>query len=1506
MALASAIAILLMGIVVASALVGLTRSDRGRELIRAQVQRLLSSVSKGRVHVGALSGSFLTDLAIDSLEIRDPADSLFLATGPVRLTFDPRDIVDGVIFLRSLDVQRPFMRVQRRHDDWNFRAIWPSGNGPSAGPNRGFGSRISLTNVRIRGGEVRLLLPWTPADSLHGARRDSAIAVALKDTAGGVRRIGANEYEKEWLWTGINLQLSHAHVADPDTVGQHFEIARAELVERWPPLAVRNTRGTIWRRGDSLFVDIPHFDLPASTGSAKGKVWWGSDLPMRYDVRIRGDSVSLADVAWVYTGLPATGGGRMNLHIRNERDPHVIDYVLQDMDMRTMNSRLRGAMTFGVGAPVLILKDLALEAMPLDFRLIERFSGAPLPKPWRGALTGTVRARGGPVNRWLLNDARFTFNDFNVPGAVTRGSARGELDILFPAFTVFRGLRVDLAPLDLRTLQALDTVFPRLNGTLAGHAVLDSSWLDVRFTDADFTHQDGDAPVSHFRGSGRATTGDLFMTYDLSLVVFPLSMTALSRSYPSMPLRGEFSGPLKVKGTSENLAIAADLVGDAGRLEVDGSFDISAPGYRATARGSASGLRLRRLLGDENLPASSLALRWSADVAGDSLADLRGTLAVHLDRSQLDSVRAYAGEARLRFLAGTLAVDTLRVETAAFMATAQGRLALAPGRAADSVTFLVTLDSLGGFRRTLASAGDAASDTSALDGELRIEGVVGGAWPALRIGATAHGTGLRVGTSLFARELEASAAVTLPLDSLRGEVKARLNGLTVGAVRLDHLTASAELPAPGHVVTELQAEITGGPVLSAHADAAWSTDTTQVRLDRVRLETRGNDWALLAPSRIARVGSAWTVDSLVLVGRTAGRLSLRGAIPDALGVDARFEATDVPLADVGELLQTSSPMQGFGGLDVGITGTRDAPSIALAGSLRDALIAGVSLTRVEATGAYADRRLQATLRALGDKVTALRVDADVPVDLSLHGVPARLLDHEPLTVTINSDSAGVAFLGTLTPEIQHASGSLALNATITGTISKPLVNGALRMRNAGFELPVLGTTWRDVEVDVGFTGDSIALRTITASSGDARGARLSLSGYFGLRDVDDPTFDLRLSADNFNIIAKPRVADLDLSGALRLTGAYSGSRLTGALTVDRGTIFIPDIYSKDLISLDDPELMNVVDTAALSDHAILPRAPSRIIENLTVSGVPVRMGRDVNLRSSEANITLGGAVSITAARVRRGRNAGRYQLALDGALQTVRGSYRLNLGPVQRTFEVESGEVRFRGDPDPNLAELDIHALHTVRTFSQSSAQQDVRIRVNIGGTLATPRATFSSPDSSRVSDSDIISYLVTGGPSNEIIGRNGSTTGTAYRVVLSSFGSVLGSKIPAGLCTDAQFSTATLDEYKGIRDIGSSVLSGSRFNCAKQLGERVFFRIDAGLCSIGQLLGQGGGAFDSRALTEALGFKLDYRFNHGVSASAGLDPSTSAVLCSREAIVRGFAPTPRQIGVDLFRAWQF
>jgi translocation and assembly module TamB len=238
---------------------------------------------------------------------------------------------------------------------------------------------------------------------------------------------------------------------------------------------------------------------------------------------------------------------------------------------------------------------------------------------------------------------------------------------------------------------------------------------------------------------------------------------------------------------------------------------------------------------------------------------------------------------------------------------------------------------------------------------------------------------------------------------------------------------------------------------------------------------------------------------------------------------------------------------------------------------------------------------------------------------------------------------------------------------------------------------------------------------------------------------------------------------------------------------------------------------------------------------------------------------------------------------------------------------VEQGEIRFFGDPELNPT-LNIDALHTVRQYSEQGARPDVRVRVHLGGTLRQPTAELSTPDSVRVTNSDLISYLVTGGPSFEIGGRDGDISATAARVVLGSLGSVLGGKASGGLCDDAQLSTAGLDAYGGrLRNVGAGILAGTRFNCAKQVGDRAFVRLDAGLCQVGQLVTQGGGS-DPLSFTDALGLKLDYLLGRGVTASVGVEPPTSAVLCAvnANASARGFVPTPRQVGFDIFRVWRF
>ena len=397
-----------------------------------------------------------------------------------------------------------------------------------------------------------------------------------------------------------------------------------------------------------------------------------------------------------------------------------LEYEITGMDVRAHASRVRGKMTWVIGGPVAIMKDVDLEAAPVDFKLIERFNQGPFPYPFAGQIIGRMRGRGGPLNRFMVDDLRMMFRDGNVPGAVAQGRASGMLDILEPANATFRGFTVTLDSFDLRTPQAINADFPLLRGTIAGTTVLDSSWLDVRFSGADLTHRDGELPESRFTGRGRITSGETEMAYDVDFEAQPLSMTTLAASFPAVPLRGDYSGRLKATGTLHDLLVVSDLSSEAGRIETDLRLDAEAPRYKMAGEARITAFDPQVAFDDLRMPSGELTAKFLADIAGDSLADLEGSASVLLDRSTLSGVRFFAGDARLRFTDGKVHLDTLHVETTALELDASGALGLHAGRT-DSMTVRARADSLGGFRRWIAT-----NVTDTLAGALRIDGIAKG------------------------------------------------------------------------------------------------------------------------------------------------------------------------------------------------------------------------------------------------------------------------------------------------------------------------------------------------------------------------------------------------------------------------------------------------------------------------------------------------------------------------------------------------------------------------------------------------------------------------------------------------------------------------------------------------------------------------------------------------------------------------------------------------------------
>jgi len=1515
--LLSAIAMMLICAGIVGGLVAATQSEGGREWIRRQLVRQIARGMKGTLHVGRLSGSFLTDFTVDSVTIAGPDDSVFIATGPVRVTYDPRDLLDGRIIVRSVELQHPFFVIRKRNDNvWNYDQVFPpKGGPPGRPPSRGaFGAIIEFRNVRIRGLHFQLTVPWAPDDSLKGARRDSVIARNVAAAGQELRVVvvaGKRGYQRTTHWTGGNFTFNRIRLREPEQSGRLFDIARFDVDEHSPPFAVRNMQGVVRWGNDSLSLDIRHVELPGSVASAAGRIDWGAKRPTHFDLRILSDSVSLHDVAWISPVIPKTGGGSVELHVRSDRVPGLLDYAITKMDLRTNASHLHGAMTFAVGGPVLILKDMDVDAAPLDFALIETMSGGPFTQPWHGAFTGTIRARGGPLNHFVVDEARLQYADRNVPGAVSVFTGRGEVDILNPANATFHGFHLDVRRFDLRTAQFLSEGFPRLGGVISGQATLDSIWTDVRFRDADVTHRDGDStPPSRFTGDARLTTGGANVGFEVAVAALPLSLSTIARSYPGLPLRGEYAGPIRVQGDVTDFSATVDLTGDAGRLQVEGRFDAVAPGHRAFARGSVTGLDLRSVLARAGLPSTTLNGRFSTSLEFDSLANALGGVRLSLDRSIVDAVRLYAAEADLRFGAGSMQVDTLRVESAVGALTARGDIGLTAARS-GSLSFRLEVDSLGGFRRYLVGARVAGDSTARADtvtaladslgGAFIAAGTVSGSLPEFAVQATAAGAQLRVGSVTARRATMAANVHTLP-DSAAGSLTIAFDTLRIGGLSYARVSVRDSLMASGRQTVTFAAR-SALDSARATADLRFHGDTTAVRLDSLSVETSGDSWFLRRAARIEAVRGSLAIDSIVLIGKLGGSFEFSGGTTADSAVSLEVRGDSVPLVDVGEIMQVPSPFEGTATLHADLRGTRERPVMKFDGVLRHGLLLGLRLDEFRMSGDYSDRRLSTSLTYLRLGIPALHGVAKLPLDLALSAHGPRLIE-EPIAASVRTDSGGMAVLAALSKSVTKASGSLALDLDVSGTWKHPLLRGALVIHGGELSLEPLGAVkLTALEADVGFHGDSIAGR-VSARSGRTRPATGAISGVVGIRDLQKPTFDVKLAAQSFNVIDRARFATLDVTGDLALVGSADAATLTGALTVDRGSIAIPELFQKHLISLDDPEFYRIVDTTAFEDRRLLPTPPSAIMNNLAVKNVTVQMGRDVWLRSSETNINLGGRVTIRSGLSQRGSTAGRAQFALDGALQTVRGTYRLTLGPgVARTFTVENGDVRFFGDPDLNGA-LNINALYTVRASSLQGTRTDVRVRVHIGGTLNAPAMpVLSSPDSQRVSQADLVSYLATGQPSNQIGGASGDYTSTAVNVFLTTglgFGT-------GGLCDQAQLSAGGLDALQGrFRDVGGGILSGSRLNCSRQLGERAFLRLDYGLCQVGQLVGGSSGSSDPLTFADAIGVKIDYQLTTALTLSGGIEPPTSAVLCTRDASARGFAPTPRQFGVDLLRLWRF
>ncbi|HET7239573.1 MAG TPA: translocation/assembly module TamB domain-containing protein, partial [Gemmatimonadales bacterium] len=476
-----------------------------------------------------------------------------------------------------------------------------------------------------------------------------------------------------------------------------------------------------------------------------------------------------------------------------------------------------------------------------------------------------------------------------------------------------------------------------------------------------------------------------------------------------------------------------------------------------------------------------------------------------------------------------------------------------------------------------------------------------------------------------------------------------------------------------------------------------------------------------------------------------------------------------------------------------------------------------------------------------------------------------------LTARAYADSVDLGLLEALTPAVDRVEGRLAVNVQVGGTWKDPRLAGTVAVSNGSMNIPGLGVRFGSVDGSALLQGDSVVFKDVRITSG---GGALAVRGGMQLEDFSRPILALDARADQFRAVDVRNFLTLVASGDIQLRGPVFGATLTGNLTANSGVLYFADLVNKRVIDLEDPAYADLLDTTLIRRENLGNKFQNRFMDSLRVEDLRVGIGSDVWLRSAEANIQLDGSVRLT-------KIGQEYQPT--GRLNAPRGSYTLKIGPVTRDFTVNKGEVQYIGNLNANL---DIQAQHTVRAVRG----EEIPIIANIEGTLYAPKVTLESNLRPPISETDLVSYLVTGYPASDAaqFGQsNAVLTGLAY------FSSALSSELERALIQDFGVPIDLIEIRPGVSPTGEGDVP-TQVAAGWQIGRKSFLTFNAGFCPD-----------FSQFSTRNFGASFEFRFSREWRFMSSVEPTYQS--CSGSTFTNPFLSNNRyQIGTDILWEREF
>jgi translocation and assembly module TamB len=411
---------------------------------------------------------------------------------------------------------------------------------------------------------------------------------------------------------------------------------------------------------------------------------------------------------------------------------------------------------------------------------------------------------------------------------------------------------------------------------------------------------------------------------------------------------------------------------------------------------------------------------------------------------------------------------------------------------------------------------------------------------------------------LLGRALEGrlSGSTTFTTSGASTLARVRIEALDVASAGMSgadvRLSGAGPLQALPLTLAVRIPNLAGGPA-SLDASLQASLPDRALALERIAAQYRGATLKLLSPARLSLAGGLRM--SKVRLGVERAVLELEGEVAPALDLRASLHELDAKVIDVFEPNRLAS-----GTIDAAahLTGWLQAPrgrvTVTVHG-LRMAASAAQDLPPIDATAAArlsgTDAQINAQLGA--GRTSRITVDGRVPLNAA---------GHYGLKVSGSLDVALANPL--LEAHGERASGTLAVDATVTGPASDPEIGGALELTRGDLRDYAEGLHFGDITARI--VGGRGILRVASLSARAGRGT-VSMRGTLGVLEPHMPV-DLKLSAKN----AEPIQSDLltaDLDADIRVEGTLRQRiDVTGSIHVNRAQIGIPNSLPPNVAVLD--------------------------------------------------------------------------------------------------------------------------------------------------------------------------------------------------------------------------------------------------------------------------------------------------------------------------------------------------